>query len=514
MRLSDATVVIRPRSTWEAMDLGVLLSQRHRRLLMVSWAIVTLPVFALLSALLWDSPSLAVLIFWWLKPAFERLPLYILSKAMFGDTPTLRQALRQWPRLLKPQLLASLTWRRLSLSRSFLLPVVQLEGLDGLERQQRLLVLMQRDAGAARWLTIIGVHLEGALWIGLMALFYLLLPSQVEIDWGWQTLLSAATQDWRWLEHLTNAFYVLVLVVWEPIYVACGFSLYLNRRTVLEAWDIELVFRRLRQRLSGTAVLLLLAAVLLVPGTPSVWAEEPATGPDSPRLLNQPLTSQASRDGIRAILDQPPFKNRETVTRYRFGEDKPAAETADEGHSPAWLKFLQKWLNSQHLGTLASVIEVLLWSFVIGAIALLAWRYRDWLQAFVSRRPKLPGKASRTLPQQAFGLDLNRDTLPADIATSAEELWQSNPREALGLLYRALLSHLLHDYHLALTPADTEGQVLTRIERLQRPELMAFSQTLTRHWQNMAYGHRLPAPSVQQELCQGWRSIFGVGAPR
>jgi hypothetical protein len=28
-------------------------------------------------------------------------------------------------------------------------------------------------------------------------------------------------------------------MVWEPIYVACGFSLYLNRRTVLEAWDIE-----------------------------------------------------------------------------------------------------------------------------------------------------------------------------------------------------------------------------------------------------------------------------------
>ena len=33
MRLSDATVAIRPRSTWEAMDLGVLMSQQHRRLL-------------------------------------------------------------------------------------------------------------------------------------------------------------------------------------------------------------------------------------------------------------------------------------------------------------------------------------------------------------------------------------------------------------------------------------------------------------------------------------------------
>ena len=334
MRLSDATVVIRPRSTWEAMDLGVLLSQRHRRLLMTSWALVTLPVFALLSWGLWDSPSLAVFIFWWLKPAFERLPLYILSQAMFGETPTLKQALHQWVRLLKPQLLASLTWRRLSLSRSFVMPVVQLEGLDGRQRQLRLQVLLQRDAGAARWLTIIGAHLEGALWIGLMVLFYLLLPQQVALDWSWQSLISAATQEWRWLEHLTNAFYALVLVVWEPIYVACGFSLYLNRRTVLEAWDIELVFRRMRQRLVSAGAVLLMAVIVLMPTTHSLWAAELPISPDSPRLLDQPLTSQASRDSIKAILEQPPFKNRESVTRYRFGEEQPSAETADDGKAP------------------------------------------------------------------------------------------------------------------------------------------------------------------------------------
>ena len=214
MRLSDASVVIRPRPTWEAMDLGVLLSQRHRRLLMTSWAIVTLPIFVLFSAVFWTSPSLAIFLFWWLKPAFERLPLFILSKAMFGETPTLKQALFQWPRLLQPQLLASLTWRRLSLSRSFLLPVVQLEGLGADARQQRIQVLLQRDAGAARWLTVIGAHLETALWIGMMVLFYLLLPQQVALDWNWQSLIAADTQDWQWLEHLTNAFYVLVLIVW------------------------------------------------------------------------------------------------------------------------------------------------------------------------------------------------------------------------------------------------------------------------------------------------------------
>lgn len=514
MRLSDASVVIRPRPTWEAMDLGVLLSQRHRRLLMSSWAIVTLPVFGLLTWMFWESPSLAVFIFWWLKPAFERLPLYILSKAIFGETPTLKQALYQWPRLLKPQLLASLTWRRLSLNRSFLLPVVQLEGLSGEARQQRLQVLLQRDAGAARWLTLIGTHLEAALWVGLMVLFYLLLPQQVALDWSWQSLINAATQDWRWLEHLTNAFYALVLVLWEPIYVACGFSLYLNRRTVLEAWDIELVFRRLRQRLSSAAVALAMAAILMMPSGHHTFAAEPIPSPESPRLLKQPLSSQASRDSIKAILDQPPFKNKETVTRYRFGEDKASLDPSEDSNTPGWLKALFELFDSQRFGTLASLIEVMLWGIVIAAVGLLIWRYRDGLQAFVRRRPTLATKATRPIPQQAFGLDINRETLPADIAATVESLWQTQPREALGLLYRALLSHLLHDFNIALKDADTEGQVLERVKQLQQPALLMFSQNLTRHWQNMAYGHRLPDAHLQQELCDGWRTLFGPGANR
>jgi len=514
MRLSDATVVIRPRSTWEAMDLGVRMSQQHRRLLMTSWAIVTLPLFVVLSLLLWDSPSLAVFIFWWLKPAYERLPLYILSKALFGETPTLKQALRQWPKLLKPQLLASLTWRRLSFSRSFLMPVVQLEGLSGDARQQRLAVLLQKNAGAARWLTLIGMHLEGALWIGLMVLFYLLLPQQVETDWDWQSLIFAADHEWRWLEHLTNAFYALILVIWEPIYVACGFSLYLNRRTVLEAWDIELVFRRLRQRLNSSALGLLLVVCLLLPGVPSVWAADPATAPDAPRLLNQPLTSQASRDSIKALLEQPPFKNKETVTRYRFGGDPATTEKPKDGKAPQWLKTLLGWLNGQHLNGLAKAIEVLLWAVVIGAVGWLIWRYREFLQTFVSRRPRLPERIKRPVPQQAFGLDLSKETLPDDIAASAEQLWQTQPRAALGLLYRALLSHLLHDFNLTLKPADTENEVLAQVAHLQRPELLAYSHLLTRHWKNMAYGHRVPATHLQQELCEGWRSLFGHGVAR
>ena len=507
MRLSDASVVIRPRTSWEAMDLGVLMAREHRGLLMSSWALITLPVFVLFSVLLWNYPTTALFLFWWLKPAFDRLPLYILSKALFGETPTLKQSLRQWPRLLKGQLLASLTWRRFSLSRSFVMPVVQLEGLEGQARQQRLGVLQQRNAGAARWLTLIGVHLEMALWIGLMVLFYLFLPQQVERDWDWQQLILATGHDWLWLEHLTNAFYALILVFWEPIYVACGFSLYLNRRTTLEAWDLELVFRRLRQRLSSVVSVLLLAiGLMLIPTVQPAMADEAITA--------KPLSTQAANQSIKALLEQPPFKNPETVTRYRFGPDKPTEKDKPGGDAklPAWLEALLNNLNSNSFKHLAKGLEVLLWSLLLGALALVIWRYRDWLRAFVSRRAPHKPKVAKPAPTQLFGLELGAETLPDDIAGTAEQLWPSQPREALGLLYRGLLSRLLHDFNLPLKDADTEGQVLERIHGLQLPQLLAFSDDLTLHWQNLAYGHRLPPTQAQQQLCGDWRALFDSGA--
>lgn len=523
MRLTDASVAIRPRSAWEAVDLGVLLARQHAGLLMLSWALLTLPIFALLCLLLWDYPSIALLIFWWLKPAYERLPLYILSHALFGATPSLKQALKALPGLLKPQLLASLTWRRLSPTRSFDLPVLQLEGLSGKARSQRLIVLGQRDAGGASWLTVVGMHLEMALWLGIISFCYMLLPAQIELDWSWNSLINAASADWLWLEHLSNLIYVLLLVLWEPIYVACGFTLYLNRRTALEAWDIELVFRRLRQRLTGVAYALLLGCGLLLtqlPGTAMAAANASSCplpahdpmGPQAERLLKQPLTSAESQQSIHQLLDQPPFEHRETVTRWRFGEEpkEPGEEDAKALVEllEAFFKLTQLWKS---IDAVALFFEVLLWAALFGLIAWLLWRYRDWLHAFAGRL-RLPQARSAQPPEQLFGLEVAPHSLPADIPGEVERLWDEQPRAALGLLYRALLSRMLHEQRLPLKSAHTEAEVLQLVLALQQSELSQFSQVLTRHWQNLAYGHQLPPAVLKQGLCNAWRRLFEQGA--
>jgi hypothetical protein len=110
-----------------------------------------------------------------------------------------------------------------------------------------------------------------------------------------------------------------------------------------------------------------------------------------------------------------------------------------------------------------------------------------------------------------FGLQVAAESLPDDVASAAEKLWSHAPREALSLLYRALLNRLLTDYQLPLKNADTEGQVLARVDALNQPPLHAYSHELTRHWQNLAYGHRLPDANVQQALCDDWRRLFTKG---
>src|SRR5690606_23002780 len=152
-----------------------------------------------------------------------------------------------------------------------------------------------------------------------------------------------------WLEHLTNLLYALVLVVWEPIYVASGFSLYLNRRTILEGWDIELAFRRLRTRLMPMLVPLLLGLGLLFAQPPAaLWSAEPtqattAAGPDARRRLSQSPTSQTASERIGAILDQAPFRHSETVTRWRFGNETSESE-------PGWsARVLERLLQAEGL---------------------------------------------------------------------------------------------------------------------------------------------------------------------
>jgi hypothetical protein len=81
---------------------------------------------------------------------------------------------------------------------------------------------------------------EAALWTAILSLLFWLAPGGNAPDFfemiagegpGWQPLVVAIA-------------YAAAVLFLEPFYVAAGFTMYLNRRAELEAWDIEQEFRR------------------------------------------------------------------------------------------------------------------------------------------------------------------------------------------------------------------------------------------------------------------------------
>jgi len=128
MKLDQVTLEIRPRSAWEAVDLGLLMAKRWWLPMMKIWLLVSFPVFVFTLLIPANFFWVGALLLWWLKPVLERPLLHILSHAVFNDLPDTRSTFKRFPALALKQVFASLTWRRLSPNRSMDLPVLQLEG--------------------------------------------------------------------------------------------------------------------------------------------------------------------------------------------------------------------------------------------------------------------------------------------------------------------------------------------------------------------------------------------------
>ena len=239
MDLDRLSAVIRPRNPWESIDLGFALARRWFLPLWALWWIAALPPGGLLLLALDDHVDLWLVAMWWLKPLYESVLLFWLSRALFGDVASVAGTVRQIGAAFPPRLWPHLIWRRLGSARSFTMPVTLLERLSGRPRRERLRIL-RSGAGAASWLTIICVHLETLLWLSALLLIAFMIPDQLpELD-----LRAAIFDDSSRLYWLGTLCTLAAMSVIAPFYVAAGFALYLGRRTELEAWDLELRFRR------------------------------------------------------------------------------------------------------------------------------------------------------------------------------------------------------------------------------------------------------------------------------
>ncbi len=500
MQLDDMTIQIRPRSHREAMDLGLRLVQSYWRAIYRPLLFVVLPIFVITNLLLAEHMWLAGLIIWWLKPLYDRIVLYVLSHAVFGQTPDSRDTLRHLPRLLKTGLFLNLTLLRFAPGRSFTLPVWQLEGLRGKARRERLRILQARASGHAYWLMFICINMEIILLFSLYGLIYMFLPQ----DSGFEVLAPFFSDaPPYWAELVSNALYLLAVLIVEPFYVAAGFMLYLNRRTELEAWDVELGFRRMAERLKtlgSTATLLMALSVSFIGlgSAPPVQAEITA---DLARP-EVPLPVDESGRVIKDVLAHEDFATSRNMTLWvpkDFNLDIDDEEFLEEEPLFPGLPIL-----------LADGLKLLLLILVVIAIIYLVIN-RDRLLAGFQLRPR---EKDKPVPTTLFGMDIQPDSLPDDIAAESRRLWQQGQhRQALSLLYRGSLSRLVNDHLLELDDSMTEGDVLNCARRASLPnDLLSFLQQLTLAWQTIAYAHRQPAEDNVDSLLDNWPSHFEKAA--
>ena len=212
-----------------------------------AWAVALVPVLCLATAarFLVEADWLWSTLVWWLKPFYDRALVLVLSRAVFGEATGAGDVARALPGFFRTGLVRGLTWGRFDPSRSFTLPVWQLEGLRGAARRRRSALLRKGGRQRAVWLTTACIHMEVLLMFAGIALFFMVLPEGVGPSFDLSVFSWIETPAG---EVLVDLSYLVALSLIEPLYVASGFTLYLNRRTELEGWDIEIAFRQLAAR--------------------------------------------------------------------------------------------------------------------------------------------------------------------------------------------------------------------------------------------------------------------------
>lgn len=503
MNLNQTTISIRPRNPYEAMDLGATMVRAWWKDLWLLWFAVSLPFalgiwFAMVQFQEW-----ALLLLWWCKPLWETVILHFIAEKVFNADTTFRDILPKALRLMLHDLPLKLTLRRLSITRSFDMPVGELERLHGAARNRRLNILHRTSSSAAIWLTVIGAHLESMMGLAILLLIWMFIPEYIAMEMDlWDFLLS---DDYSLLGFLMG--YGVISAV-GPFYVTCGFSLYINRRTLLEGWDIELRFKQLANRLSDTAnshskrtaaaLMLLVSLTGLTMGyTPSAQANYMATTPDQLRSYS----AKQSRQDIIEVMESDAF-NRIKEDEVLLPKNRELETIEDDAEIPAFIKALLRFFQF-----IAQSIEVILWGIAIALVIFLLIKLNEY------RLTKGKGPRSRTIeraPDTLFGLDIRRDSLPNDILGSARQLWKEQRyRDAYSLLYRGSLVFIAHEKNVRLHESFTEEECVQRFQASDDSLQPLFFAQLTQQWQMVAYGHQIPASTLFETTCDGWQFHFG-----
>ncbi len=535
MQIDQLRIELRPRTDAQALDLGYALLRSHAGATYGAFLALWLPLVAVcmaVTALLPATDWACLFIAWWLRPALERAPLYVLSRQVFGTAVRWQEAVLAWPRQLSGGTLSLLTWRRPFAGRGLYQPVWQLEMARGAVATQRLRAICRGGTGAsAFWFGIVCICLEVVLQLGgagFIGIFF----SDAGITNPLAALISPlGGKDGVPLKLLTLAIYGISVGIIAPIYTACCFTLYLNRRASLEAWDLELKLRQItppqpvRSRGQAMQVLGVLAGALLLsfalthaPSVQAAGAQGSCAAPEVPKeqQITRGPDQSPQQTRVRAQVDQ--LYASADLRGYDCVEvwvSKVAKEKVPDKKKEKEKKRDEKAskVPPLKLEGLASFLKVLVIAVAIALVAWLLYRYRGHF-------PSLRRERGAPVATEVGGLDIRAESLPPEVTATVRALWaEGQRRAALALLYRATLSRMVAEDGLALRQGDTEGDCLRHArqaghERRLSEGRLAVAIDATAMWLDGAYGNHWPADSLVLARCTEWEAQFGAAARR
>ena len=463
MQIDRLRIVLKPRTKWEAADLGIKLAVRWYLPLQFAWLVLAAPFFFVAVQL--DGFLSKVFLLWWFKPLYERPVLMCLSILIFDGRVTLRgilQGFADW------RLWLYLTIFRLSWHRGGNAPIGALEGLDFSTESQRRKWLYEGEERNDFSITSLGLLIELVIVFSIVQLISLL--TETDFNAAYVGILKFLTineiGDSQALILLGIIF--VAMGVTAVFYVSVGFATYLNRRTVMEGWDLEIGFKKLISRLGVVALI----ALLVLPNT-AVIASEADESPD--RVVAQ-------------VLDEPEFNQNETIS------------------VPEHMRDVLRWLIDRDYEAepvkegamgqvLATVLKLVLIIALIYVLCLFFYKFYN-AYGFGSRREEDESLSLRQTERIK--------KLPKDVLKTTQNHWEEGRyRDALALLYNAAVAYADGRFTCSIRDSDTEGDCLRKTRNIDRSARNAFVK-ITRLWRNLAYGGELPSEEKFREAIQGF----------
>lgn len=195
-------------------------------------------------------------------------------------------------------------------------------------------------------------------------------------------------------------------------------------------------------------------------------------------------------EAIARVGTDPALAAERKVRRLRWidGVEEQAVEP------PGWVE----WVGDL-FGWIAGASRLLVWLLIALLVALFVLYAVRLAKSF--RRPGGGGKTA--VPTHVRDLDIRPETLPDDIGAAARALWERGEhREAMSLLYRGLLSRLVHVHEVPIRDSSTEGDSLALAQRHLPRARHDYVARLIRTWQHAVYGGDDPRGPEIRQLCE------------